>query len=91
MPVPTKDKSKTIPLHHLAGLVPWHLWQGPASHIVWNCKWSATKGLLPVRPVVLSKCEIKLPPGKAVEITGSLVAGTAADQTKPESSDVKDP
>lgn len=41
-------------------------------------KWSATKGLLPVRPVVLSKCEIKLPAGKAVEISGNAKGNSEA-------------
>ncbi|CAK9104192.1 unnamed protein product [Durusdinium trenchii] len=72
------EKQKVLPLHHLAGLVPWHVWEGPASHIVWNVKWSATKGLLPVRPVVLSKCEIKLPAGKAVEISGNAKGNSEA-------------
>lgn len=51
----------TMPIHHLAGLAPWSCWNGPASHVVWNMKWSPAKGFVPVRPVILSKCEIKVP------------------------------
>ena len=66
-----------MPIHHLAGLVPWTCWNGPASHVVWNMKWSPAKGFVPVRPVILSKCEIKIPAGMAFELTASESAASA--------------
>ena len=63
------DETKSsVPLHHMAGLVPWHTWDSPISHLVWNMKWSPNRGLVPVRPVVLAKCEVKLPPGHAMPL-----------------------
>ena len=53
---------------------------GPASHVVWNMKWSPAKGFVPVRPVILSKCEIKVPAGMAFQLPAEgSAASPAAD------------
>lgn len=69
MQVEQSEKVATIPLHHLAGLIPWSQWQGSFTTLAWTLKWSAAKGFVPVRPLILTKCELKIPTGMAIEIT----------------------
>ena len=46
---------------------------------MWTLKWSAAKGFVPVRPIILTKCEIKIPAGMAIEITAKGPQASGAD------------
>ena len=76
--VPSKaaEGNETTPkvaLGHLAGCLKPSAWETAGSSVVCAVKWnpSAEKGLTPLRPQVLTKVTIQLPPQQAVELTGN--------------------
>lgn len=75
--VPTKtaenDETPKISQGHLAGCLKATDWETSATSVFWAVKWSpsAGKGLTPVRPMVLLKVPVQLPPQSALELTAS--------------------
>ena len=82
--IPTKagedNATPKIALHHLAGCMKASHWDTPASRVVWAVKWSptASKGLTPVRPMVVTKRALTVPPKSALELTVTPAAAAAA-------------
>lgn len=60
-----------IPSAHLAGTVPSKVWQtSDLAKVTWAVKWPAvaSKGLQPVRPMIVCAKDITVPPKQAVEV-----------------------
>ncbi len=68
---PVEGETPKIPMQHLAGCLKASDWDTPSSQCVWAVKWSPTvsKGLGPVRPMIVTKVPVKIPPESAVELT----------------------
>ena len=66
-----KDGPLNIPTVHLAGAVPSSVWgRCRLASMLWAVKWPpvASKGLQPIRPMVVNLGDIKIPPGKALRL-----------------------
>ena len=79
--IPTKAAEEEggvpkVPMHHLAGCMGADDWQTSASQVVWAVKWSEvdSKGLTPVRPMVITTRELKIPAKSALELVKARVA-----------------
>ncbi len=65
-PVEEAGPSLQVQQGHVGSAVPQHTWPTQFTDIVWTTKWTQTKGLVPVRPLVLLMQDLVLPP-RAVE------------------------
>ena len=87
IPAKTADEAAGAPkvaMGHLAGCLPVKAWETALCHVVWAVKWNgdSEKGLTPLRPQVLTKTAVDLPPQKAIELTAASPAeAEAAAQT----------
>lgn len=76
-----KDENGKVALTYdkLAGCIGRDKWSSPYSELVWVVKWSptATKGLVPVRPVIVLTRDCHVLAGKALEITVPTPANAA--------------
>ena len=68
----TEEEKKTLPWSSLAGMLSPQHWRTPFTTIMWQVKWVA-KGLQPVRPVVVLKHALQVPPQSACELTATEV------------------
>ncbi len=78
--IPVKDEQgepnddevkKTIPAAHIAGLLPFDIWQASSLvTIAWAVKWPpvASKGLQPIRPMLVTSRDFEIPANSAVEV-----------------------
>ena len=78
--IPVKDEQgepnddtvkKTIPSAHIAGLLPFDVWQSSSLvMIAWAVKWPpvASKGLQPIRPMLVTSQDLEIPANSAVEV-----------------------
>ena len=64
----SEDEKKTLPWSSLAGMLSPQQWRTNFTTILWQVKWVA-KGLQPMRPVVVLKQAVTVPPGSACELT----------------------
>ena len=73
MPVKTEPDADgvKVPMHHIAGVIGSSCWETDLTQVVWATKWNkvVTKGLQPLRPMVIAKGAITVPGKSAVEIS----------------------
>ena len=69
----SEDEKKTLPWSSLAGMLSPQHWRTQFTTILWQVKWVA-KGLQPIRPVVVLKQAVTVPPGTACELTQTAAA-----------------
>ena len=82
IPVKSEDGgTPKIPIHHLAGCMKASEWETTASKVIWAVKWSdvESKGLTPVRPMVVTSREIKIPSQSAVELLKAPTPGATSE------------
>ena len=66
-----EENKRTVPAAHMAGLLPFECWaQSSLVSPIWTVKWPpvTSKGLQPVRPMIVAKENMVIPAGKAIEV-----------------------
>lgn len=79
--IPVKDEQaeqqndesvrKVVPASHIAGLLPYERWQSSSLVTIgWAVKWPAvaSKGLQPIRPMLVTSQNLEIPANSAVEV-----------------------
>ena len=71
VPAKREEGEVKIPVHHLGGVIDWERWETSLSHVLFAVKWNptASKGLQPLRPAVVTKRPINVGPGQCVELS----------------------
>lgn len=58
--------SLSVQQGHIASALPWQAWETSWTNVCWITRWS-TKGLMPVRPIVVTRHQLQLPGKRALE------------------------